>query len=204
MDWLGELDAQMERSPSFFEGKPVVLDLSSAGLQEPGLRALLQELRARDIRVIGLEGVEAEFEPSAAGHLPPVLSGGRPGAEVGIQEQRPATRSPGPASVLIEQPVRSGQTVHCPTGDVTVVGSVASGAEILAGGSIHVYGTLRGRAVAGLSGNAAARIFCRRLEAELLAIDGLYRTADEMEAGLRGRAVQARLEGNAIVVAALD
>ena len=62
---------------------------------------------------------------------------------------------------------------------MTVVGSVASGAEIVAGGSIHVYGTLRGRAIAGLLGNARARIFCRRLEAELLAIDGVYSTADE-------------------------
>ena len=64
---------------------------------------------------------------------------------------------------------------------MTVVGSVASGAEVVAGGSIHVYGTLRGRAIAGSTGNADARIFCRKLEAELLAIDGLYRTADDME-----------------------
>ena len=80
---------------------------------------------------------------------------------------------------MIEQPVRSGQSVVFEKGDVTIVGSVASGAEVMAGGSIHVYGTLRGRAVAGSRGNRRARIFCRRLEAELLAIDGLYRTADD-------------------------
>ena len=89
-------------------------------------------------------------------------------------------------------------------GDVTVLGSVASGAEVVAGGSIHVYGTLRGRAVAGLAGNGRARIFCRRLEAELLAIDGLYRTADDLEPGLRGRAVQAWLDGETMKMAALD
>ena len=77
--------------------------------------------------------------------------------------------------------VRSGQSVFFADGDVTVVGSVGSGAEVVAGGSIHVYGTLRGRAMAGTSGNSRARIFCRRIEAELLAIDGFYRTADQLD-----------------------
>ena len=78
---------------------------------------------------------------------------------------------------------------------MTVLGSVGSGAEIVAGGSIHVYGTLRGRAMAGASGNPRARIFCNKLEAELLAIDGYYTTADDIDQGLRGRPVQAWLDG---------
>ena len=86
---------------------------------------------------------------------------------------------------------------------MTVVGSVASGAEIIAGGSIHVYGTLRGRAIAGAIGDNRARIFCRKLEAELLAIDGLYRTADDMDAQFRGRAVQVWLNGDAITMESL-
>jgi septum site-determining protein MinC len=90
-----------------------------------------------------------------------------------------------------------------PFGDVTVLGSVASGSEIVAGGSIHVYGTLRGRALAGSMGDGRARIFCTRNEAELLAIDGYYRTAEDMDAELRGRAVQACLEGAALRIAAL-
>jgi septum site-determining protein MinC len=79
-----------------------------------------------------------------------------------------------------------------------VIGSVASGAEVIAGGSIHVYGTLRGRAIAGSNGNAKARIFCGKLEAELVAIDGLYRMAEDMESQFRGRPVQTWLEGDAI------
>ena len=75
--------------------------------------------------------------------------------------------------------MRSGQSVVFPEGDVTVLGSVGSGAEIVAGGSIHVYGTLRGRAMAGVNGNSAARIYCQKIEAELLAIDGYYQTAEE-------------------------
>jgi septum site-determining protein MinC len=109
-----------------------------------------------------------------------------------------------PAGLVIEQPVRSGQSVIYPKGDVTVIGSVASGAEVFAGGSIHVYGTLRGRVVAGFNGNPRARVFCRRLEAELVAIDGVYRTADDMDPSLRGRAVQAWLDGGTVVMAALD
>ena len=91
--------------------------------------------------------------------------------------------------MLIEAPVRSGQTVFFPNGDVTVLGSVASGSEIVAGGSIHVYGTLRGRAMAGAKGNARARIFCRKNEAELLAINGYYRTAEEWNAAIRSQPI---------------
>jgi septum site-determining protein MinC len=100
--------------------------------------------------------------------------------------------------------VRSGQSVVFPEGDVTIVGSVASGAEVVAGGSIHVYGTLRGRALAGSVGNSSARIFCSKLEAELLAIDGLYKTAEDLEPQLRGQAVQLWLEGDAIVAKTLN
>jgi septum site-determining protein MinC len=108
-----------------------------------------------------------------------------------------------PATLLHDSPVRSGQSVIFPQGDVTIIGSVASGSEVVAGGSIHVYGTLRGRAIAGSTGNAAARIFCNKLEAELIAIDGLYRTADEMDPQFRGQPVQAWLEGETMAMAVL-
>jgi len=87
---------------------------------------------------------------------------------------------------------------------VTVLGSVGSGSEIVAGGSVHVYGTLRGRVFAGASGRPEARIFCRRNEAELLAVDGWYCTADEMEQSSRGRPIQAFLESGMLQVAALN
>ena len=89
-------------------------------------------------------------------------------------------------------------------GDVTVLGSVGSGAEIVAGGSIHVYGTLRGRAMAGINGNSAARIFCQRIEAELLAIDGYYQTADDISDSLRNRPAQAWLEGEMLRITPLN
>jgi len=87
---------------------------------------------------------------------------------------------------------------------VTVLGSVGSGAEIVAGGSIHVYGTLRGRAMAGVNGNASARIYCQRIEAELLAIDGYYLTAEELDADLRSKPAQARLDGKIMRISPLN
>src|SRR5581483_7148731 len=94
------------------------------------------------------------------------------------ERRSPAAARPPPRSLLIDRPVRSGQTVVCEDGDITVVGAVASGAEVIAGGSIHVYGPLRGRAIAGGHAGKDARIFCRSLEAELVAIGGVYRTAE--------------------------
>lgn len=110
---------------------------------------------------------------------------------------------PAAGTLMIKAPIRSGQSVFHPHGDVIVLGSVASGSEIVAGGSIHVYGTLRGRAIAGSEGNVSARIFCRKNEAELLAVDGWYTTAEEMEGVSRGKAVQAFLDNDALCVVPL-
>ena len=87
---------------------------------------------------------------------------------------------------------------------MTVLGSVGSGAEVIAGGSIHIYGTLRGRAMAGTSGNRGARIFCRHLEAELLAIDGYYRTAEDVDPELRSKPIQAWLANETLFIAEID
>ncbi len=100
--------------------------------------------------------------------------------------------------------MRSGQSVVFAEGDVTIVGSVSSGAEVLAGGSIHVYGALRGRAIAGLRAGAGARIFCRKLEAELVGVDQLYRTAEHWGPALHGRSVQVMCDRGSLRLSAFD
>ncbi len=100
--------------------------------------------------------------------------------------------------------MRSGQSIVYTEGDVTILGSVASGAEIVAGGSIHVYGALRGQAMAGAADNLRARIFCHCFEAELLAIGGYYKTADEIDDSLRSGPVQAWLEGDTLKISAMN
>src|ERR1019366_4881075 len=201
-NWLAGLDAWLARSPGFFFGRPVVLDLAVLQPGKQGVAELLQNLAERNIKVMGIEGAEPSWLDFA---MPPLLLSGRqanvipgdhpaaaaepstpalasasgpaPDAAAGVASS-PASAAaeaprPQPNSLLLDCPVRSGQCIVHPEGDVIVVGSVASGAEVIAGGSIHIYGTLRGRAVAG-SRDARARIFCRKLEAELLSIDGLY------------------------------
>ena len=204
--WLDALDAQIERSPSFFEGRPVVLDLGALPSEQPDVAGLLQRLNERGIRIIGTEGAHPSWQGMEA-WAPLHATGTRPARPLDVPDERAAAQTPATpesSALLVDHSVRSGQSIVFEKGDVTIVGSVASGAEVIAGGSIHVYGTLRGRAIAGLTGNNRARIFCRRLEAELLAIDGVYQTADDMSAALRGRPVQAWLAGEAMMLATLD
>lgn len=209
-DWLVRLDDLAARSTGFFMRRPVVLDVSGLDIDRPQLRDLIDRLATRNVRIMGIEGAR----PSLLGaDMPPAMADGRPTADI----EEPAPEEPGKAraaasvapppppplpvmpkavpSMIVTEPVRSGQSLIFTEGDITIVGSVASGAEVIAGGSIHIYGTLRGRAMAGTLGNAAARIFCRKLEAEMVAIDGFYKTAEELEPGLRGKPAQFWLEG---------
>jgi septum site-determining protein MinC len=202
--WLEEIDATLARSAGFFVGKPVVLDLSAVELSQSAVAHLVASLEQRNIRVLGIEGVDAAHLTTS---MPPLLTGGRPTVlmqnEPKKTETKPETK-PKPTSLLLENPVRSGQSVVFAEGDVTVLGSVGSGAEIVAGGSIHIYGALRGRAMAGVNGNSSARIYCQKIEAELLAIDGYYQTAEDIDATLRNRPAQAWLEGDIRKITALN
>ena len=217
-NWLADLDSGLERSPGFFVGRPVVLDLSALQMSSAEIAKLIASLQERDIRIMGLEGVD----PAMTGPgLPPLLRGGRATSTIEMlqhRQEKPTPKSepasePAPeapvakqqiGSLVLQDPVRSGQSVVFKEGDVTVLGSVGSGAEIVAGGSIHIYGTLRGRAMAGVAGNSKARIFCHKIEAELLAIDGYYRTAEDINASLRNRPVQAWLDGSTMMITALN
>ena len=217
-NWLADLDSGLERSPGFFVGRPVVLDLSALEMSSAEIATLIGSLQERDIRIMGLEGVD----PAVTGpDLPPLLRGGRASSTIEMLQDRQGKSTPKPepaseptpeapvakqqiSSLVLQDPVRSGQSVVFEEGDVTVLGSVGSGAEIVAGGSIHIYGTLRGRALAGATGNSKARIFCHKIEAELLAIDGYYRTADDINASLRNRPVQAWLDGSTMMITALN
>jgi len=231
-EWLSDLDLSLEASKGFFAGYPIVLNLSAVNLSPNGIMQLIANLEERNIRVLGIEGLDPAVP--ALG-LPPLMRGGRDSSALVLPDvsgaaavsevsgvsgnaaapaQTPAAAAATaaaaaaakrePASLLIEAPVRSGQTIVFIDGDITVLGSVGSGAEIVAGGSIHVYGTLRGRALAGASGNAKARIFCHRVEAELLAIDAYYKTAEDIDDALRRGPAQAWLEGETLKISALN
>jgi septum site-determining protein MinC len=205
-DWLAELDLWLRGSPGFFVGRPAVLDLAAVTLTSSAIAHLVSELGERGIRIMGLEGVAAE---KLGPNLPPLLTAGRPvpaGATDPPASEPQVQKAPESAqrSMVIDTNVRSGQSVFFPDGDVVVLGSVSSGGEVVAGGSVHVYGTLRGRVMAGASGNNRARIFCRRIEAELVAIDGYYRTAVSLDSKQGDRPVQAWLAGETLIISVME
>jgi septum site-determining protein MinC len=204
--WLAALDAQTLRSANLFGQRPVVVNLAAAleddRRPEAALEALVS-LAARDIKVIGVEGIDPSLLGQTRWARLPIIPAGRETPRETIPEESPGPAATAP-SLLIDRPVRSGQSVVFDQGDITVIGAVSSGAEVIAGGSIHVYGALRGRAIAGLATGAAARIFCRKLEAELVAVDDRYRTAEHWGADLHGRAVQIRRERDGLRFSTLD
>lgn len=213
VQWLEELDALKQRAPAFLTVRALILDVTGLSFDRSDLTDLCAELAKRSITILGIEGIG----PTSLGPgFPPPLTGGKPADDVSVpegNETKAAVAQPTPVvsksvgrsrSLVLDAPVRSGQVVQHLEGDVTVFGSVASGSEIIAGGSIHIYGALRGRAIAGAVGDANARILARRFEPELIAIDGLYKTADDLGQKLRGQAVQARLDGETIVLLSVD
>ncbi|HEX3367011.1 septum site-determining protein MinC [Phenylobacterium sp.] len=202
-NWFAALDQQMRRSAGFFADRPVVVDLAAV-LENIGRDAIpiaLDGLEERGLRVIGTEGVGPTLLAGTRWARLPTSLQGRDVAQTPRGDPPAAVSAP---SLLVDRPVRSGQSVVFEEGDIIVVGAVASGAEVIAGGSIHVYGALRGRALAGLRVGAGARIFCRRLEAELVGVDQLYRTAEHWGPDLHGRAVQVRCDRGALQLSALD
>ena len=201
--WLADLDAVARQSFAFFANRPVVLDLARLKPDRTETQALIDALKARSIRVIAVEGVDpAWIDPALA-----PLGSGKDSAKV--IEFPGAPRAPAQArgakgGLIVDRPVRSGQSIFHPEGDVILLGAVSSGAEVIAGGSIHVYGALRGRALAGATGNPGALIFARKFEAELVSIDGNYMTAEQSPPEVIGRPVQIRLRNEAIVTDILD
>jgi septum site-determining protein MinC len=205
-DWFLALDAWLARSPTFFIARPVVLDMGVLEISLKEYRDLLSGLARRHIRVMAVENVDRGL---VGPHLPPVLTGGRTidAPTLGEDEAAPATnQDPAPAadertperteSLIVDGNIRSGQSIMHPQGDVTIIGRVASGAEVVAGGSVHVYGALQGRVIAGISGSRSARIFCTEARPELLCIGGAYITAEDANPEMEGRSLEARLDGD--------
>nr|AFK79041.1 MinC [Candidatus Thiosymbion oneisti] len=211
MDGVAEqLGTKMDQAPEFFRNTPVVVDLSAlpprAGdIQFPLLVGLLRgygmipvgvrggnafQNQAAEVMELAIMGEAAISNPGQATDEPV----SKPAAQAA--EQAPGTIKPssGRTSKLVTQPVRSGQRVYATGGDLSVVGPVSSGAELLADGNIHVYGPLRGRAMAGMSGDAEARIFCQALEAELVSVAGRYRVSERIPDVLKGIPVQIFLD----------
>jgi len=202
-----QLAEKVRQAPDFFNNAPVVLSLRELDEEDENidLPAVVRIVREQGFLLVGITGCPAALKRRAAAMELAVLTartGGRPPAELPEEEKHPAAPLQDILKIITE-PVRSGQSVTISQGDLTVLASVGSGAEIAASGSIHVYGALRGRAFAGCSGDPTARIFCQKLEAELVSIAGIHLVSEDFPSHLRSKAVQVRLHGGRLHIMAL-
>jgi septum site-determining protein MinC len=222
LDVLAEaLDAQLADSPDFFEQEPVVIDLSllqeaqgesgeAAGdIDFAALRSLLARHQTQPIAVRG--GNAAQHAAARAAGLSvaampaaPTPRAPAPPAEPPASEAPQIVREvpvPANGTLLIDKPLRSGQQVYARGGDVVVTAVVSFGAEVIADGNVHVYAPLRGKAIAGARGNTEARIFSTCMEAQLVAIAGIYRTNEvALPDSVLGKSAQVRLDGKKIAI----
>lgn len=186
---LGAIAQQLTQmtiqAPQFFQQAPTVIDVAEVvnDIGALDFEGLLAQLRIAGLLPVGMVGATPEISAKAlkAGLATmPLSKNYKPTAKP------TETEAPPPAkvvkSLLIDVPVRSGQRIYAKESDLVVIGAVSHGAEVIADGHIHIYGALHGRALAGASGNTEAQIFCQRLNAELVAIAGVYRLSESFEA----------------------
>jgi len=221
-----QLRAKVAKLPSIFLDAPVLVDLSGLGDQASSLALdeLVRALRACKLVPVAAANIPDELRGAVAAAglgvwRPPVAPRGRASDESEAAETsapEPASAASPPAAfasalarpphtgpVVVTRPVRGGQVIHARDNDLVVLATVNPGAQVIADGHLHIYATLRGRAVAGAAGLPGARIFCQKLEAELVAIAGAYVMAEEIPAALRGRSAQIFLEDGQCRITAL-
>jgi len=221
LDVLAEaLDAQLADSPDFFEQEPVVIDLSQlqdddaeADIDFTRLRDMLARHQTQPVAVRGgtdvqniaarAAGLSITAMPAAPAPKPAAAPAEPPSEAPQIVREVPV---PANGTLVIDKPLRSGQQVYARGGDVIVTAIVSFGAEVIADGNVHVYAPLRGKAIAGARGNTDARIFTTCLEAQLVAIAGIYRTSEvALPDEVAGKPAQISLQdGKKIVMQAIN
>lgn len=217
-DDLSAIEAQLatmaQQMPAMVQGMTAVLETS---VPLP-LAAYVSAVRGSGMTVVGVSG--ALLEADAAGLGLPVLPAdtGAKAPRSGAAETDVTAPPPTPtapvvsapavavraASRLVAEPIRGGQQLYARGTDLTITHQVGAGAEVVADGSIHIYGRLAGRAIAGADGDASARIFCRRFEPELVAIAGVYAVAEQLHGQWLGKPAQVFLQDGTLKVERLD
>lgn len=195
---LDELTGKVASAPLFFQRTGVCLDLTVLG-RDPELReirAVMEAVRRAGMLPVGLVGGSAGLEALSAALELPVLAPSRPQTQTVPVVQAADRAEPVMPALIQHQPVRSGQRLYARSRDLVVTSTVGAGAEAIADGCVHVYGSLRGRAVAGARGETSARVFCREFHAELVSVAGVFRVFETLPPELAGKPVQAWLDGD--------
>ncbi|MCH4561857.1 septum site-determining protein MinC [Halomonas sp. EGI 63088] len=215
-----QLAGKLSQSPAFFQHTPVVLNVEKLDEPHLALERICAVCRAHKLLPVAVRGGPDPVKQSAwalgLGWFPPQEASrprslesvapdeptpAEPEAGEGAEQEAPPVK--GSSGRIYRGTVRSGQQVTAPEGDLVVIGAVNAGAEVLAAGSVHVYGALRGRALAGIHGDLQAGIFCRELHAELLSVAGNYKRLEDIDPRLLGTAVQVRLTDNQLGITTL-
>ncbi|MCB1816270.1 MAG: septum site-determining protein MinC [Candidatus Competibacteraceae bacterium] len=216
-----QLLIKINQAPSFFQNAPVVIDLSELTDKDKPLdfAALSAILRSRGMVPVGIRNGTESLQTAArmAGlsilpdHRATATRRATPApAQMPSADQKKTDEQLAPDIIpgtdntsysrLFTQPIRSGQQIYAPKGDLIVLGAVSNGAEVLADGNIHIYGPLRGRALAGVKGDNTARIFCHSLEAQLISIAGNYRILDEPDEAEKNKPKQIFLTNEKLMI----
>ena len=200
---LDELTGRMNTAPHFFQRTAVCIDLSD--LEKPPetqeIKAILEAVRRAGMLAVGLASASAEIEALANAVNLPILSAFRPASQSAAAVEpvqraaEPVDAESGIAAMIQQQTVRSGQRIYARNRDLVITAGVGAGAEVIADGCVHIYGSLRGRAMAGARGQLSARVFCQEFHAELVSIAGVFRVFETIPAALAGKPVQAWLDG---------
>ena len=207
---LDELTGRMNTAPRFFQRTAVCIDLSDLekAPETQEIKAILEAVRRAGMLAVGLASASAEIEALANAVNLPVLSAFRP-ANYSVAAVEPVQRVAAEpvdseldiAAMIQQQTVRSGQRIYARNRDLVITAGVGAGAEVLADGCVHIYGSLRGRAMAGARGQLSARVFCQEFHAELVSIAGVFRVFETIPAALAGKPVQAWLDGEDLLFA---
>ena len=204
------LEDKVAQAPAFFRHAPVVVNVSR--LEEfTQWRAIQQAIMAAGLRIVGVSGCKNPQFKAAIDQsgLPLLTEGKEKVARVQpIEVPPPAEPEPIVSSItktrMIDTPVRSGQRIYAPNCDLIVTSHVSAGAELIADGNIHVYGMMRGRVLAGASGDREAQVFCTHLAAELVSIAGEYWLSDQIPAEFYGKAARLCLDETALTIQPLN
>ncbi|MGI2130346.1 septum site-determining protein MinC [Shewanella baltica] len=191
---MTELDSKLAQAPQFFLGAPLVVNLSAIQHDSLNLNALKDLLISRQLVIVGITGATTVLSKQAKDLGLAIVKAGK----------QSSTPPPAPRQTkIVKQNIRSGQQVYAKNGDLIIFGAVGNGAEVIADGSIHIYGALRGKAMAGAAGDTSAVIIAHSLEAELVSIAGQYWLAENLQQHSSDKSGCIRLDGESLMVESL-
>jgi len=200
---LGQIESQLkntvEKTPEFFNYMPVVIDFKGIYGLDVDFNVLTEILKSAGFIPVGVSNIDQKQEQAANDAGLGIISSSKRSYE---PEPQPKAQKANTSAKIISTPVRSGQQIYAQDTDLIIVSSVSPGAEVIADGNIHIYGTLRGRALAGVQGDINAQIFCQSLQAELVSIAGNYKLQDNFDHTDDGP-VKVCLKQNSLIIEAL-